>query len=67
LKDGNQLGEEWKVRAKQEASMTLKNIKTESSRESQIEFCVLTLANVGLIALSMLGLTLYWHIVRMFR
>ena len=43
------------------------NLNTESSRESQIEFWVLALADVGLIALSMLGLTLYWHMVRMFR
>ena len=41
------------------------NTERESRFETQVEFWVLALANAGMIALSMLGLALYYHIVQL--
>ena len=48
-----------------ETSMTI-NTESESRFETHVEFWVLVLANASMIALSMLGLALYYHIVRLF-
>jgi hypothetical protein len=40
--------------------------ESETRFESQVEFWVLVLANAGLIAVSTLGLALYYNIVRLF-
>jgi hypothetical protein len=53
------------IRVKPEASMTI-NTESQTRFESQVEFWVLVLANAGLIAVSMLGLILYYNIVRLF-
>ena len=42
------------------------NIERESRIQSQVEFWVLMVANAGLIAMSVLGLALYYNIVRLF-
>ena len=41
------------------------NTAHESKRERQGAFWVLVLANAGMIAVGMLGLALYFHIVRL--
>ena len=64
LKAGNWTVEGWRVRAKPETSMTM-NTESECRFETQVQFWVLVLANASMIALSMLGLALYYHIVRL--
>ena len=64
LKDANRIGEGWRVGARSATSMTI-NTESESRFENQVEFWVLVLANAGMIAVGMLGLTLYFHIVRL--
>ena len=43
-----------------------RNIERESRIQSRVEFWVLVVANAGLIAMSTLGLVLYYNIVRLF-
>jgi hypothetical protein len=53
------------IRIRQEASKA-RGTEGETRFESQLEFWVLVLAGAGLIAMSMLGLPLYYDIVRLF-
>jgi hypothetical protein len=66
FKDANRFGEGWRVQARSATSMAI-NTEGENRIESQVEFWVLVLADAGMIAVSMLGLALYWHMTRMFK
>lgn len=63
-KDANRLGGGWRVGARSATSLTI-NTESESRFENQIEFWVLMLADAGMIAVSILGLALYYHVVRL--
>ena len=43
------------------------NAEGDRGRESQGEFWILVLAMAGMMAVSMLGLALYWQMVTMFK
>ncbi len=42
-----------------------RDIERESRIQSRVEFWVLVVANAGLIAMSVLGLALYYNLVRL--
>jgi hypothetical protein len=64
FKDAFRFGEGWRVGARSATSLKI-NTQSESRFESHVEFWVLVLANAGMIAVSTLGLALYYHIVRL--